>query len=197
MITLVAMIDENDGLNDENGNLLYDLPNDRKFFKAVTSNKAVVMGRKTWESLPEKPLKRRKNYVLTMDEEYVAEGATVIHDIEDILKLAKGREVFVIGGSELYFQMMEHADHLILTHVHHVRHDATRIFPNVPVQEWKLVKVQPHKKDDKHAYDFTFAWYKRRSAWEEEQKAKGVKPRKAFDPIPQDAEVKAVVKKED
>jgi dihydrofolate reductase len=162
MITLIACIDQNDGLGDENGNLLYDLPKDRKFFQSITTGKHVVMGRKTWESLPKKPLAKRKNFVVTMDENYVAEGATVLHSIEEVLELAKDKDVYIIGGSEIYFQTIEHADRLILTHVHSVNFDATTIFPPVPIQEWKMKKVQVHKADKKHQHDFTFAWYERR-----------------------------------
>jgi dihydrofolate reductase len=162
MIILVAMIDQNDGLGDENGNLLYDLPKDRRFFQSVTTGKHVVMGRKTWESLPKKPLAKRKNYVVTMDENYVAEGATVLHSIEEVLELAKDKDVYIIGGGELYFQTIEHAEKLILTHVHSINYDATSIFPPVTVQNWKLTKVQENKADKKHAHNFTFAWYERK-----------------------------------
>jgi len=168
-ITLIAMIDENDGLGDKDGNLLYDLPKDRRFFQNITTGKHVVMGRKTWESLPKKPLSKRKNYVLTMQEDYVAEGATVLRDTDEILELAKDKEVFIIGGSELYFQMIEHADHLILTHVHSYNDDATCIFPPVTVQDWKITKVQQHKEDSKHAHNFVFAWYEKREIYEAKQ----------------------------
>ncbi|AGI11806.1 dihydrofolate reductase [Bacillus phage Izhevsk] len=164
MISLIACVDMGMGIADKEGNLLFDLPADLRYFRETTKKQIVVMGRKTWESLPEdkRPLDRRENYVLTRDKDFVAEGATVIHSIEEILELGKGKkEVFIMGGGELYKQMMPHADKMYVTHVHNLNIDARVFFPNFGV-EWKALTEIKHKADKKHAHSFTFATYKRR-----------------------------------
>lgn len=161
MITLIACTEMNMGIGNANGELLFKLPKDMKHFKSVTSGKVVVMGRKTWDSLPKKPLEKRKNYVLTNDKSFSATGVKVIHSIEEILKLSKTHEVFVIGGGEVYQQMMEHADKLIITHVHVMDMSARTFFPEIDVREWKLVNVQKHVADKLNKHDLTFARYER------------------------------------
>lgn len=160
-LTLVACLDVNSGIGDGE-NLLFHLPNDLKRFKSITSGKVVVMGRKTWDSLPIKPLPKRKNFVLTMNEEFVAEGATVIHDIEDILEMSKTKEVFVIGGSELYFQLIDEADYMMLTHVHTFSPNAKNHFPDFDSKTWKVDgELVKNESDSEHEHAFTYANYKR------------------------------------
>lgn len=162
MISLIACTDINLGIGDKDGNLLFDLPADLKHFRQTTKNKIVVMGRKTWDSLPNKPLDRRENYVLTRDKDLVLEGATVIHSIEEILELGKGKkEVFIIGGGELYKQMMPLADKMYLTHVHSISMDARTFFPDFGIEQWKHKSSVKHKADEKHKHSFTFATYER------------------------------------
>ncbi|AZU98900.1 putative dihydrofolate reductase [Bacillus phage pW2] len=161
MISIIACVDMGMGIGDENNSLLFDLPSDRKYFRQKTKKKIVVMGRKTWESLPKRPLDQRENYVLTRDKDYVAEGATVIHSIDDIVELGKGKtEVFVMGGGELYKEMMPLADKLYMTHVHTVNFDARVFFPDFGI-EWKQTSSIKHKANKKHKYSFTFAEYVR------------------------------------
>ena len=162
-ITLIAMTEINGGIGDANNDLLFDLPRDRRHFQSATSGKTVVMGRKTWDSLPKKPLSKRKNYVLTRDAEWSAEGATVLHSVDEVLELAKSREVFIIGGGEIYNQFMQYADRLIMTHVHTVNYDARVFFPEIDVRQWHLVHAQKNEADKKHEFDFTFATYTRRT----------------------------------
>lgn len=162
-IIMIACVDMNDGIADGDGNLLFDLPKDMKHFKSITSRKNVVMGRKTWESLPVKPLPKRRNYILTMNEEYVAEGATLLHSVEEVHELAKTKDVYIIGGAEIYYQFIDDADELILTHVHSVNLDAKVHFPDFGYKEWELVGTPiKHEADEKHKYSFTFANYKRK-----------------------------------
>jgi dihydrofolate reductase len=160
-ITLVACADMNLGIGNENNELLFKLPKDMKHFKSVTSGKVVVMGRKTWDSLPKKPLPKRKNYVLTNNKDFSHVGAKVIHSVEDVLKLSKTHEVFVIGGGEIYAQLMPHADKMILTHVHVVDGSATTFFPDFNHEQWDLVSMTKHEEDESHGHSFTFANYTR------------------------------------
>lgn len=162
-IILVACLDMNNGIGDSEGNLLFDLPKDMRHFKSITSNKHVVMGRKTWDSLPKKPLPKRKNYVLTMDETFEAEGATVLHSIDEVLELAKTKDVYCIGGGELYHQLIDDADNLIITFVH-VAHPNARVhFPDFEIKDWKMIGSPTfHKKDESHLHDFAFTTYERK-----------------------------------
>jgi dihydrofolate reductase len=163
MIILVAVLEMNNGIGDGEGNLLFNLPKDMKHFKSITSKKHVVMGRKTWDSLPKKPLENRRNYVLTMDETFEAEGATVLHSIEEVLELSKTKDVYVIGGGEIYYQLIDDADKLILTHVHVVDHSARVHFPDYGNNDWKPIGTPTvHKADENHAHDFAFMTYERR-----------------------------------
>lgn len=164
MITLIACTDMNNGIGNENGELLFKLPKDMKYFKSVTSGKLVVMGRKTWDSLPRKPLEKRKNYVLTHDDSFSPNGAKVVHNIEEVLKLSKTHEVYIIGGGEVYQQFIEHADRLLITHVHVMDMSARTFFPEINVKEWKILNVQKHIADKLNKHDFTFATYERQKS---------------------------------
>jgi dihydrofolate reductase len=149
----------NNGIGDKDGNLLFNIEQDMKRFVSATSGKHVVMGRKTWDSLPNKPLKNRKNYVLTMDEEFEAEGATVLKSIDEVVELAKGRDVFIIGGGEIYYQTIDIADKLLITHVHVINENARVFFPDFGSKDWKIKNHEQHKVDD---FTFAFANYERK-----------------------------------
>lgn len=164
MIKLIAVIDMNFGIGDVGGNLLFNLPKDMERFKSITTGKTIVMGRKTWDSLPSKPLPKRKNYILTRDENFEVIGnAKILHSVDNVLELAKNRDVYVIGGAEIYSQFMPHADELIITHVHTVNFNARAFFPYFDYQDWDFVsKPIKHEADDKHDFSFAFAHYKRK-----------------------------------
>ena len=163
MITLIAMVDMADGIGDDKGNLLFNIPRDMAHFKRTTSGHKVVMGRKTWDSLPKKPLKNRENYVLTRNKNFKANGATVLHSIKDVLELAENEEVFIIGGGDIYKELMPYADKLILTHVHSFNFNARVFFPDFSAKDWKIdtESMEKHEETDRHP-SFTFAVYHRR-----------------------------------
>ncbi|QPK89701.1 dihydrofolate reductase [Bacillus velezensis] len=161
-ITLIACVDINNGIGDAEGNLLYKIKKDMKHFKSITSGKIVVMGRKTWDSLPKKPLEKRKNYVLTMDESFDPVGAKVLHDINEVIELGKKHDVYVIGGGEIYYQTIDFADKLILTHVHEINTKSRVFFPDVDYRVWKLKNIQEHDKSDEHDFTFAFATYEKK-----------------------------------
>lgn len=106
----------------KNNDLPWHLPTDMKFFKETTKGHIVVMGRKCWESIPEKyrPLPNRTNIVMTRDNDYKAEGAIVSHDLEQILASNEhsDKEVFIIGGAELYSAAFKYANKLYLTQIY-------------------------------------------------------------------------------
>lgn len=163
MITMIVVADINYGIGNKNGELLFNLPKDMAHFKSVTSGKHVVMGRKTWDSLPQKPLPKRKNYVLTHDEDFEVKGKTqVLHSVEEVLEIAKKREIFIIGGGEVYKQFLPHADRLIMTHVHTIDLEARVFFPEFNIHEWTMSKSKKNEIDDKHKYSFTITTYEKR-----------------------------------
>lgn len=101
----IVAVDENWSIG-KNGDLLYSIPEDMKFFRQTTLNKVVVMGRKTLESLPgQKPLPKRTNIVVTTNPTYAVEGALVCHSIEEVLETVKiyaPEDVFIMGGKAIY-----------------------------------------------------------------------------------------------
>lgn len=107
----------------KDNDLLIHLPGDLKYFKKMTTGKAVIMGRKTLESLPGgKPLPNRRNIILTRSKDFEVPGAEVFHSIEDVLQLIKSGklesdETFIIGGAEIYKQMMLHCDKFYITKI--------------------------------------------------------------------------------
>ena len=107
----------------KDNDLLIHLPGDLKYFKKMTTGKTVIMGRKTLESLPGgKPLPNRRNIILTRSKDFEVPGAEVFHSIEDILQLIKSGnlesdETFIIGGAEIYKQMMPHCDKFYITKI--------------------------------------------------------------------------------
>lgn len=162
MITLIAMVDMAGAIGDDKGNLLFNIPRDMAHFKRTTSGHKVIMGRKTWGSLPKKPLKNRENYIITRNKDFKANGATVIHSVKDVLELAEDDEVFVIGGGEIYKELLPYADKLILTHVHTFNFEGRVFFPDYSVKDWKvdIDSMEKFEETDKHP-SFTFTTYNR------------------------------------
>jgi dihydrofolate reductase len=155
IISLVVAVDDNGLIGRENG-LPWRLPDDMRWFREVTMGKPVVMGRKTYETIPARfrPLPGRHNIIITRDREYEAEGVTVVHSIEEALAAAGGVEEIIIGGgAELYAAFLATADRLYLTLVEgNFTGDA--YFPPFNANEWQEVYVQTHEPDEQHAHRF-------------------------------------------
>ena len=162
MISIIVAISENYAIG-KKGDLLCHMPADLKHFKQITTGKTVMMGERTFLSLPKHPLPNRRNIVLTDVQGKTFEGAEVAYSIEDLrLKIEDlQEEVFVIGGGMVYRQMMPLADKLYITHIHHSWEDADTFFPEIKDSEWKLLSAEKHFADDKNPYDYTFAEYVR------------------------------------
>lgn len=155
-ISLLVAASENNAIG-LNGQLLWHLPNDLKYFKGLTWGMPVVMGRKTFQSV-NKPLPGRFNIVLTSQQSGIHEDVQVAHSINEALQLAYDtdcKETFIIGGGELYRQMMDQADCIYMTRVH-TQLDGDTFFPEINPAKWKLKSSQPMKADEKHTYDYTF-----------------------------------------
>ncbi len=159
MISMIVAADENNVIGKDN-DLIWHLPDDLRFFKQKTSGHAIIMGRKTFESVG-KPLPNRTNIIITRDKLFRADGCQVVHSLEEALKLTEEEEeVFIVGGEQIYRQALPVADRIYLTRVHH-SFDGDRHFP-VLGNEWKEVESIAHTADEKHAYSFTFMTYQRR-----------------------------------
>ena len=162
MISIIVAVAENYAIG-KKGDLLCHLPADLKHFKEITSGKTVLMGERTFYSLPKHPLPNRRNIVLTDVQGKTFEGAEAVYSLDELCAKVQGEEeAFVIGGGMVYRQMMPIADKLYITHIHHSWDDADTFFPEIKEDEWKLISSEEHKADEKNPYDFTFCTYNRR-----------------------------------
>jgi dihydrofolate reductase len=154
---LIAAVSSDYGIGFKN-DLLFKIPEDQKFFKEQTLGKTVVMGRKTFESLPgKKPLKDRKNIVLTRDKDFSAEGAEVFFDIPPLLEYLKGHnsdDVFVIGGETVYRALMPYCNAALVTKIDSSK-EADRFFPDIDKADgWKLAGISEDYDYDGLKYRF-------------------------------------------
>ncbi len=160
MITIISAISKNNVLGKEN-KLLWHLPTDFKFFKETTFGHPIIMGRKTFESLP-KILPGRTNIVVTGDKNYVKEGAVVVHSLEEAIKigLSENKDVFICGGGQIYKEALEKnlVDKILLTEID-VELEGDSFFPTFDKSGWEINKKECHTKDEKHSYNFCFVEY--------------------------------------
>ena len=163
MITnLIVAASENNVIGKKN-KLPWHLPKDLKFFKNTTWAMPVIMGRKTFESMDGKALQGRINIVITRNESYKADGALVANSLKDALFIANDldyKEVFIIGGGELFLQAMEQAKNIYMTRVH-TSIEGDVFFSDIDKKKFKLSTSEKHVADEKHAYDFTFEKWER------------------------------------
>ncbi len=169
-VAIYVAIAENGVIGRENG-LPWKLSTDLRRFKATTMGKPIIMGRKTWESFPKRPLPGRLNIVVTRDRDFRAEGAEVVHSLEDGVKLAtvRGRcmagadEICVVGGGEIYRQAMPMADRLCITHILESVDGDTR-FPWIDPAIWKVVSEEEFPAGEKDTHATRYTVYDRREA---------------------------------
>ena len=162
MISIIVAIAENYAIG-KKGDLLCHLPADLKHFKEITTGSTVLMGERTFFSLPKHPLPNRRNIVLTDVQGKTFEGAEAVYSLDELCaKISPDEEAFVIGGGMVYRQMMERADKLYITHIHHSWEDADTFFPEIKESEWQRTTAERHEADEKNPYAFTFAEYVRK-----------------------------------
>lgn len=162
MISIIVAIAENYAIG-KKGDLLCHMPADLKHFKAITSGHTVMMGERTFLSLPKHPLPNRRNIVLTDVKGKTFEGAETVYSLDEMVaKVSPDEEAFVIGGGMVYRQMMERADKFYITHIHHSWPDADTFFPEIDPTIWKQLSAERHSADENNPYDYTFATYGRR-----------------------------------
>lgn len=157
-VSLVAAVAEN-GVIGRKGGLPWRLPDDLRWFKQLTMGHAVVIGRRTFESLG-RPLPGRRWIVLSRDPAFRADGVETATDLRGALAAAGGGEVFVAGGAGVYRAALPIADRLYLTAVH-ARVEGDTRFPEVNFDDWTLVEERHHAADARHPHAFTFRTYDR------------------------------------
>ena len=156
-VTLIAAASENNIIGKDN-KLIWRLSDDLKHFKELTKGHFVIMGRKTFESMP-KALPNRTNVIITRKTDYKAENTIVVNSLEKALKVAESdNQPFVIGGGEIYKLSMEIADRIELTRVH-TSIEGDTSFPEIDLEKWQEVKNEKRLKNEKNEYDFSFLRY--------------------------------------
>lgn len=137
---LIVAIDRRGGIG-RHGDLLYHISADLRRFKALTSGHTVIMGRKTFESLPKGALPNRRNLVVSRNASYKAPGAETFITLESALASAEG-EAFVIGGAQIYRSALPLADELLLTIVDAQADDADTFFPAIPLDDYRVTSIE-------------------------------------------------------
>ncbi len=158
-INLIVAADEKNGIGKDN-QLPWHLPADLKHFKALTTGYPVIMGRKTYDSIG-KPLPGRQNIVITRDRDLLIEGATMAYSITDALEKALGNEVFVIGGANIFEQVMDEAGTLYFTRIHHT-FPADAWLPAIDPETWQEEEAERFEPDEKNRYAYSFITYRKR-----------------------------------
>lgn len=164
MLSIIVAIAQNNAIGFEN-KLLYWLPDDLKRFKALTTGHTIIMGRKTYESLPKGALPNRRNIVLSRTQVESYPNTELFHSLEEALSHCnKEEEIFIIGGDSLYKEAIKVADKLYITAIEDTPSQADAFFPDINDDEWELTSVTKHEIDEKHAHRFSFLDYiKKRS----------------------------------
>lgn len=147
-----------------NGDMPWHLSGDLKRFKALTMGHPVVMGRRTWESLPKRPLVGRRNIVFSQSEDFAPEGAEVVRSVNDLFKALRDcdDEAFVIGGGRIYTMLMPFTQRLYITWVHHEFLEADTFFPVIDLSEFTLINQTDRMTDEKSGLQFSYAEYDRK-----------------------------------
>lgn len=160
MVSIIVAIAQNGTIGDKNS-LLWHIKEDMRFFRTTTSGHAVVMGRKTFESLGSRPLPKRTNIVITRADR-VFEGALTAHSLEEAIRLAEGdEEIFIIGGAQIYREALRIADRMYITRVMH-DYEGDTSFPDIDLSEWELVAEEKHNRGEEYEYPFAFLTYERK-----------------------------------
>jgi dihydrofolate reductase len=168
-LSLIAAIDQNNGIGMDN-KIPWHISEDLKNFKRLTLNNAIIMGRLTYESLPNGALEDRMNIVITKNNEYNAPNCYIVTDLQKFLNSIKhDTEVFVIGGASLYEQTIRLANKLYITQIHNT-YICDKFFPKISLNDWKLIeyKDSPRLDDDDddcntvNIPNYTFKIYERK-----------------------------------
>ena len=163
--SLIVAHSENRVIGKDNG-MCWHLPREFKHFKKETLGCPIIMGRKNFESLPMKPLPKRKNIIVSRNKDYsVLEGCALFHSIEEAIADAEKEnteKLFIIGGGQIYKEAIEKdlLDEMIITTVHE-EFEGDAFFPEFDLSKWTIWQDEYYPKDDKNPYNYTIRWYKR------------------------------------
>lgn len=161
MISIIVAVSEDWGIG-KNNELLWHISEDLKRFKKLTTGNSVIMGKKTWESLPKKPLPNRKNIVLTDNPHETIDNAITAYSLEDSLaKCTPGEEIFIIGGGSIYRQFMPISDRLYITHVHK-KAPADIWFPEIDLNVWEITEEADFEITESINIPYTYTIYERK-----------------------------------
>ena len=161
-LSIICALTANSAIGNKGG-LLYYLPADLKHFKNLTTGHTIVMGRKTFESLPKGALPNRRNVVITRQADYSAPGIEVFHSVDEALQACThDDEVYVIGGESVYEAALPVADRLCLTHIDAVPDEADTFFPDYDQAQWEAEETEHHEPDEKNKLAYTFTNYRRK-----------------------------------
>lgn len=161
VISFIVAVSENNVIGKDN-KLPWRLPTDMKYFKNITWAMPVIMGRKSYESLGE-PLKGRTNIVVTRNKNWKAEGVHIVQSIDQAINVAAqtdAKEIFIIGGAEIFVAALPSADRIYLTRIHE-NFDGDTFFPELKKEEWKLVSNRDCPPDEKNPYALSFQVWER------------------------------------
>ena len=162
MLTIIAALAENNAIGYQN-NLLYHLRADLQRFKALTTGHTIIMGRRTFESLPKGALPNRRNIVLTRQEGLTFPNTEVFPSLKEALAACgKDEDVYIIGGASVYAEAFPLADRLCLTHVHATPEQADVFFPEFSTEDWEVTFSERHEADEKNDQAYTFVNYERK-----------------------------------
>ena len=156
ILSIIVAIGKNNEIGGGN-DLLWHLPAELKHFKEITTGHTIIMGRKTFESLPKGPLPNRRNIVVSRNPGLKIEGAEVYASLDHaLLKVMDEEKVFIIGGAQIYRQSFPDADKLYLTKVHAEFPQADTFFPEIDYSKWQEINRETFPSDEKNAYAFSF-----------------------------------------
>jgi len=162
MISIIVAIAENMAIG-KNNDLLWHIPEDLKRFKRITSGHPVIMGKRTFYSLPRRPLPNRRNIVITDVPGETIDGCEMAYSIEEVIgKCDPAEENFIIGGASVYRQFLPHCDRLYLTRVHKA-FDGDVFFPDIDFSQWELVSMEEGPADAINDFTYSNETYQRRN----------------------------------
>lgn len=154
--SIIVAIDESNAIGKDN-DLLCHLPNDLKHFKAITSGFPVIMGRKTFESLPKGALPNRRNIVITRNKDLSFDRCEMVSSVDEAINLCENEpEIFFIGGGTIYKEAIKFVDRLYITCIHHKFEGADTFFPVINREDWQEVSKEDYEPDEKHKYGYSF-----------------------------------------
>lgn len=159
IISMIAAMAKNNVIGIKNG-LPWDLPADMKHFRETTSGKTVIMGARTFESIG-RALPKRRNIVVTLDKNQIAEGAEIAFSLDEAIESCKNEEeVMIIGGASIYRQFLPKAQRVYLT-VIDGEFEGDAFFPEMNMNKWKIVNEEKHEADEKNSHPYTFKVFER------------------------------------